>query len=266
MPSKPNSDLKISVITVCYNSASTIADALQSVASQTWPHVEHIVIDGASTDGTLAVVDHYREGLAKLVSEPDAGIYDAMNKGLRLATGDLIGFLNADDVFADDNVVADIARLAAFEGADMLYGDLEYVSSQPARHALRHWRSGRFHPAQLALGWMPPHPTFYFRRSLLEKIGGFNVRYKIAADYDFMLRYLRVSGQKTAYLPRVLVKMTAGGASNRSIAAIFRKSYEDYSILRKNGVGGLVTLVCKNVRKLPQLIPYFSRYLDKEQK
>lgn len=244
--------LKISVITVCYNSAGTIVDALRSVASQTWPNVEHIVIDGASTDGTQGVIALHQSGLAKVVSEPDRGIYDAMNKGLRLATGDLIGFLNADDVLAHENVLSDIATLAERDGADITYGDLVYISHK-TKKAVRYWRSGRFSQFQLSLGWMPPHPSFYVKRSLVKKLGVFDIRYKIAADYDFMLRYLREPGLQVSYLPEVLVEMKTGGASNRSISAILSKSREDYAVLKKNRVGGFVALVCKNIRKLPQL-------------
>lgn len=245
--------VKVTVITVCYNSAATLADALASVASQSWPHVEHIIVDGASTDGTLALIESSKDGVAKVVSEPDAGIYDAMNKGLHLASGDMVGFLNADDVFAHENVIADIVNTFTREAADVVYGDLDYVSSRNPARVIRSWRSGDFSRAQLCMGWMPPHPTFYIRRSLVDRIGGFDVSYRIAADYDFMLRYLREQNLKVSYLPSVLVKMKSGGASNRSIRAIVRKSLEDYSVLKKNRVGGLATLVCKNFRKLPQL-------------
>lgn len=243
---------RVTIITVCYNCEDTLADALKSVANQTWPYVEHIVIDGASTDGSMAIIDRYRSGLAKVVSEPDGGIYDAMNKGLQLATGDLVGFLNADDVLAHDRVIADIAEKAVHEAADVVYGDLVYVSSGNLGRVVRSWRSGRFSRRQLSLGWMPPHPTLYVRHTLMRKLGGFDISYKIAADYDLMLRCLREPGVKVSYLPQVLVKMRTGGASNRSIWAIVRKSCEDYSVLSKNRVGGWVTLVCKNIRKLPQ--------------
>jgi len=245
--------MKVSIITVCYNSRATIADALRSVASQSWPQIEYIVIDGGSTDGTVDLVRELAPAGTVLVSEQDRGIYDAMNKGLRLATGDLIGFLNADDVLTHENVVSDIAKLAERESADVIYGDLIYISHNAAKRTVRYWRSGQFSHAQLRWGWMPPHPTFYVRRPLVQKLGLFDIRYKIAADYDFMLRYLREPGLKVSYLPEVLVEMKTGGASNRSISAILLKSREDYSVLKKNRVGGFVALVCKNFRKLPQL-------------
>lgn len=245
---------KITVITVCYNSAATIADALQSVASQTWPHVEHIVIDGSSTDGTQAVIESHGAGLARLVSEPDGGIYDAMNKGLRLATGDLVGFLNADDVFASSETLALIAR-AAIEApqADAIYGDLQYVDKDHPDRVFRHWRSEPFKTSYLRFGWMPPHPTLYVRRNVMEAVGSFDTSFRIAADYDFILRLFSRPGRIFVYLPRVLVLMRTGGASNRSLRALFRKSREDLRAMRRHNIGGLPTLLCKNFRKVGQL-------------
>lgn len=246
--------MKISVITVCYNSAETIADALQSVANQTWPDVEHIVIDGASTDGTQAVIARYGARLAKVVSEPDAGIYDAMNKGLRLATGDLIGFLNADDVFASPDTLAHIVRAAQESpNVDAVYGDLQYVAKDRPGKVVRHWRSKSFEISRLPCGWMPPHPTLYVRRPVLEALGGFDTRFRIAADYEFMLRLFKRPGRSYAHLPQVLVLMRTGGASNRSLRALLRKSREDYSAMRRHAVGGVLTLLCKNLGKIGQL-------------
>lgn len=246
--------MKVSIITVCYNSRATIADALRSVAAQSWPQIEYIVIDGGSTDGTVEMVRELAPAGTVLVSEPDRGIYDAMNKGLRLASGELIGFLNADDVLAHAEVIADLAQLAERDAAEVVYGDLVYVAQDRPEHVVRRWQSGRYTRAGLGWGWMPPHPTFYFRRTLLSKLQGFNTQYRIAADYDFMLRCLLQPGLKISYLPQVLVKMKTGGASNRSLRAMLRKSLEDYSVLRQNKVGGFATLILKNIRKLPQLI------------
>lgn len=247
--------MRITVITVSYNSASTIADTLRCVACQSHPDIEHIVIDGASSDGTLDLIRREGRHVAQLVSESDRGIYDAMNKGLRLASGEWVGFLNADDVFANRSVVADIARVASEAGADAIYGDLVYVGQQPPHRIVRLWRSGAFRRGSLRLGWMPPHPTLYVRRSLIQTLGPFDDRLRIAADYEFMLRYLSRPEIKVAYLPQVLVHMRMGGASNRSLGAVVRKSREDLWALRANGVGGVMTLCCKNLRKLPQFFP-----------
>lgn len=252
--------IKISVITVCYNSADTITDALRSVASQSWPHVEHIVIDGASTDGTLALIDQHRARLACVVCEPDDGIYDAMNKGLRLATGDLVGFLNADDVLASSDTLAAVARAAQqAPDADAVYGDLRYVSKHRPGEVFRHWRSEPFQPSSLSCGWMPPHPTLYVRRSVMESLGGFDTSFRIAADYEFVLRLFRRPGRGYVYLPQVLVSMRTGGASNRSLRALLRKSREDYRAMRWHHIGGWMTLACKNFRKIGQLFTAGTR-------
>ncbi len=246
--------LKVTVITVCYDSERTIVDALRSVQAQRHPAIEHIVIDGASRDATARMVRENSSRVSVLVSEPDGGIYDAMNKGLARATGDIVGFLNADDVYADADVVARIAAAAAApDRPDAVFGDLLYVDAIDMQRVVRRWRSGPFEAGRLRYGWMPPHPTFYARTEVLRALGGFDTRYRIAADYDCMLRYLARPGVRAAYIDDVLVRMRTGGASNRSLAAVLRKSSEDLRALRSNGVGGLFTLGCKNLRKLPQL-------------
>ena len=248
--------MKISVITVAYNSAATIAETLRSVATQTHPDIEHIVIDGASTDDTLTVVKTHGKHVQVLVSEPDRGIYDAMNKGLALASGEYVGFLNADDMLAGPDVVATIARAAGAANTSVVFGDLLYVNKDRPSELVRYWRSGAFAPSRLRFGWMPPHPTLYVRTALVKALGPFDLRLRIAADYDLILRYFNHPGVGVAYLPQVLVKMRTGGASNHSLRALLNKSREDLFALRKNQVGGLLTLVCKNARKLPQ---FFSK-------
>jgi glycosyltransferase len=225
---------------------------LRSVARQTYVDVEHIIIDGGSRDATLAIVAAEGAHVARVVSERDSGIYDAMNKGLRLATGDLVGFLNADDMLASPQALAQIA--AAAVGADVVYGDLVYVDKDRPERQIRYWRSGAFRRERLRFGWMPPHPTFYVTRSFLASVGAFDTDFRIAADYDLMLRCLVRPELRVAYLPHVLVRMRTGGASNRSLAALQNKSREDLLALRRNRVGGLLTLLCKNLRKLPQFI------------
>lgn len=246
--------MKLSIVTVTYNSAPTIGDTLKSVAAQIHPDIEHIVVDGASTDDTLAIVRRDGPHVARVVCEPDRGIYDAMNKGLALASGDFVGFLNADDMLAGHGVVAALAQAASSPDIDAVCGDLVYVRQDQPDQIVRYWRCGAFSPARLRFGWMPPHPTFYVRRSLLNQVGGFDTGLRIAADYDFMLRCLSRPGMQVGYVPEVLVKMRMGGASNRSLRAMWRKSREDLQALRRSQVGGTFTLLCKNLRKLPQFM------------
>ena len=214
--------------------------------------MEHIVIDGGSDDGTLPILKARQADLAVLVSEPDAGVYDGLNKGIARATGDIVGLLHADDVFAGPEVLSRVA--AAFEdpAVDAVYGDLEYVARDDLSRVIRHWSAGEYDSSRLRWGWMPPHPTLYLRRSLYERFGGFDTRYRIAADYDLMLRMLTRMEGKVVYIPEVLVRMRLGGISNRSLRSIARKSREDYQAIRANRIGGPGTLVSKNLRKLPQ--------------
>jgi len=246
--------MKISIITVVRNNHATIAEALDSVLIQTHPDVELIVIDGASTDGTLAVLTGYAGRLAVLVSEPDHGIYDALNKGIARATGDVIGILHADDLLADRNVLASIAAAFSLPGVDGVYGDLLYVRKLQPSQVVRYWRSSLFTLSLLQRGWMPPHPTLYLRRGVYQQFGDFDTKLHIAADYDFMLRILKGGTLQLTYIPQVLVKMRAGGASNRSVANLWRKSREDLQVLRRHGIGGIFTLLRKNLGKLPQFI------------
>lgn len=180
--------MKISVITATYNCVNTIDDCLASVQGQSHPDVEHIVVDGASTDGTIAVVESRHDCRGSLVSEPDNGIYDALNKGIARARGDVVGFLHADDLYADTGVLARIAAAFADPAVEAVYGDLVYVRKEDTGKVVRYWRSRPFFRRQLAWGWMPPHPTFYVRRELYQRFGAFDTTYRIAADYDCMLR------------------------------------------------------------------------------
>lgn len=240
------------MITAVRNRVATVGEALDSVHSQSWPDVEHVVIDGVSTDGTLELLETRRSEIAVLVSERDSGIYDALNKGLKLATGDVIGLMHSDDIYADQHVLADIAASFADPGIDAAYGDLDYVSRTDTTRVIRHWRSGEYSPRRLAQGWMPPHPTLYLRRHVIERWGGFDASFRIAADYDAILRYFGRGRIRSAYVPRVLVKMRVGGESNRSVGRMVRKSREDYAALRRNNIGGLVTLARKNLSKIGQ--------------
>ena len=253
--------MKISIITATWKCAGTIADCLASVAGQSYPDREHLVIDGASTDGTLAILEAHRAQLAVLISEPDRGTYDALNKGIARASGEVIGFLNADDLYADPEVLARIATAFADPAVDAVYGDLVYVSQADTDRVIRYWRAGEYRPSRLHWGWMPPHPTLYLRRALYERHGVFDLHYQIAADYDLMLRVLSRLTGRVVYLPQVLVRMRLGGISNHQLRNILRKSWEDYQALRTNRMGGLGALAWKNLSKVPQF--FFARLKGK---
>lgn len=246
--------MKVSIITVTYNSAKTLERTIRSVQEQTYQEIEHIIVDGASTDGTLDIIRANEKGIARYVSEPDEGIYDAINKGLKMATGSIIGLLNSDDVLANEFVIEQIVRTMRREKADIVYGDLVYVDREDDDKIVRYWRSNKFKRRQLYFGWMPPHPTLYVRRQIYEDNGLYSTALRISADYDFMLRILRHDKYKKAYIPQVLVRMAMGGISNRNLRTIMLKTREDYRVLRFNNVGGLFTLLCKNVRKIVQFL------------
>jgi glycosyltransferase involved in cell wall biosynthesis len=228
--------MKISVITVCYNSAETIGHTLRSVREQIYGNIEHIVVDGMSTDNTLDVVAAEGKHVAKLISEKDSGIYDAMNKGITLATGDVIGFINADDFYASASVLTDVA--AAFEknATDSCYGDLCYVSQSDPTRIVRYWRSNDFLPRSFEAGWCPPHPTFFVRRSVYERLGGFNLSFKIAADFELMARYLESAHITSFYIPDVLVKMRLGGTTNKNLSNIVLQNKEILRALQSHGL------------------------------
>ena len=244
--------MQISVVTAVYNRADTIAKAMRSVQSQTYPDVEHVIQDGGSRDATLERVAELANAATRMLSEPDDGIYDAINRGIRRAKGEVIGLMHSDDFFANANVLTKVAQALADPAVDGVYGDLDYVAAHDPDRVIRHWRSGPYAPASLRYGWMPPHPTLYLRREVFERHGLYNPSYRISGDYDAMLRYLVKGGISLAYVPEVLVKMRVGGESNRSLERIARKSREDLRALRENGVGGIVTLAAKNLRKVTQ--------------
>lgn len=242
----------VSVITAVRDAAGTIGGCLAAVARQTHP-VEQIVVDGGSTDGTLQIVEGQRGQIAALVSELDRGIYDAMNKGLALATGEVVGFLNADDLLVDEHVIAEIAHEFADPAVDCVYGDLEYVAARDTSRVVRRWRSGPYSPGRMRQGWMPPHPTFYVRRRFYTEFGGFNLALGTAADYELMLRFLLRHRLRAAYIPRVLVRMRTGGASNSSLAARLQANRMDREAWRVNGLQPrLWTLALKPLCKIGQ--------------
>ena len=214
------------------------------------------MVDGGSSDGTVELLKEYGTRINQWVSERDGGIYDAMNKGVRMATGDWIGFLHADDLLAHSRIIADMLDVVVKTNADVVYGDLVYVQKDNSQQIVRYWKSEDFSLRLLPKGWMPPHPTVYVRRELFVKTGLFNVEYRISADYDFLLRLLSTPSIRIAYIPQIMVRMRVGGASNRSIGNIIRKSKEDYLALRRNHIGGIGALLYKNLSKIGQ---FFKR-------
>jgi glycosyltransferase involved in cell wall biosynthesis len=244
---------RITVVTASFNSAATIADTLHSVQQQAGAAVEHLVIDGGSTDGTQDIVRGFRH-VAGLVSEPDHGIYDALNKGIARAGGDVVGFLHTDDVYAGPWVLQAVAEAFEDPAVEAVHGDLVYVRKSDLGQVVRTWRAGDFAPAKLRRGWMPPHPTLYVRREVYQRVGGFDTRFRIAADYECVLRIFTGLLGRSAYLPRVLVRMRLGGASNRSLGNIARKSAEDLRAVRMHGIGGAWTVVAKNLGKVGQFV------------
>lgn len=244
--------MKISVITATRNSSLTILDAIKSLNDQDYHNIEHIVIDGASTDETLNIVKTFRKRETIVVSEKDKGIYDALNKGLELATGDVVGFLHSDDIFADNKVLSRVAKEFNKGAIDAVYGDLHYVSKSDITKLIRIWDGGIFNRNKFKYGWMPPHPTFYMKREHYLSLGSFKIKYSISADYDSMLRYLWKNKLCAVYISDVLIKMRVGGKSNNSFFNILRKTNEDRLVMIENGISPARGLLYKNLSKIKQ--------------
>jgi glycosyltransferase len=230
----------------------TISDTIESVLSQTYENIEYIVIDATSTDGSLDIIKRYEDRITIFISERDNGIYEGLNKGMLLATGDVVGFLNSDDLFKDKYVISKIVKAFEENRVDSIYGDLVYISRSDPTAIVRYWKSYSFSIKKLQCGWMPPHPTFYAKREVYEKYGLFNTDFKIAADYDLILRLLGRAKISTHYIPEVLVKMRSGGESNKSLKNLIKKSREDLQAMHLNGIGNLFSLFMKNISKIPQ--------------
>jgi glycosyltransferase involved in cell wall biosynthesis len=224
--------LKISIITVCFNSEETIEDTIKSVDSQKHIDVEHIVIDGASTDSTIDIIKRHKS-ISKFVSEKDRGIYDAMNKGIALATGDVIGTLNADDFYANDNVLENVAKVFLDSNIKACYGDLVYVNQKNTEKIVRYWKSQNYESGLFKSGWMPAHPTFFVRNSVYDKLGGFDLDYRIAADFELLFRLIEQNKIKTKYIPKVMVKMRLGGTTNKNLSNVITQNKEIIAILKK---------------------------------
>ena len=246
---------RISIVTSVYNNATEIRSAVESVLSQRGVNIEFIVVDGGSTDGTLVILESYGKRIHNLISGPDLGIYDGLNRGIGLATGDYVGFLHSDDLFADEQTLqrlfARVSQLDCSEWPAAVYGDLVYVEKHDPDRIVRYWKSGPFTLRKLHNGWMPPHPSLYVRRDVMLQSGRFDITMRIAADYKFILQLFR-HPLRFEYVAGVVVRMRTGGVSNRSLKTILRKSLEDIAALRSAGIPPLRALLMKNLSKLPQ--------------
>ncbi|WP_375446337.1 glycosyltransferase family 2 protein [uncultured Fibrella sp.] len=245
--------MTVSIITVVYNGAETIAEAIDSVLGQTYPHIEYIIIDGASTDGTQAIITRYGAQISQFVSEPDRGLYDAMNKGIQRATGDIIGILNADDLYRHTDVISRIVDTFTQHQADAVYGDLVYAQRHAPDQVTRYWQAGTYKPGAFLRGWMPPHPTFFVRSKVYRQHGYFTTSLRSAADYELMLRFVHKHNIQVAYLNEVVVVMRLGGVSNSSLLNRLRANQEDRVAWQMNEIRpNWFTLWLKPLRKIGQ--------------
>ena|SRR5258706_9287259 len=252
--------MKISLITVTHNSEKYLEDCILSVIKQDYKNIEHIVIDGKSADGTIAIIERYSPYISQWISEKDNGMYHAINKGMKLATGDIIGLLNSDDILASKDVISTIVKCFEKNEVESLYGDLVYVDQQNTDKVLRMWKGQIYKRGRFKYGWMPAHPTFYFKKELLDKLGGYESHYFTAADYEFMARYLFRNNVSSIYLPKLLVRMRNGGVSNGNFYRRLRANRRDYLAMKKNNIPfPMVASVLKPIRKLPQ---YYKSYVN----
>lgn len=244
----------ISIITTSYNSSNTISDCIISINKQLFPDIEHIFIDGASNDDTINIIKLKSNRKCKIINEIDKGIYDAFNKGIKIASGNIVGFVHSDDFLNNNEVIKKISDYFTYYDCDCLYSDIEYINKYNNNKRIRYWKSGSFERKKLRTGWMPPHPTFYCKKEVYEKYGLYNLDYKICADYEFMLRILKNKNIKCCYLPELTYSMRVGGKSNNSIKNSFRKFKEDYMAVRNNNIGNIDTVILKKLRKLQQFL------------
>jgi len=231
-------ELKVSIVTITYNSEKTLEETINSVLSQSYKNIEYIIVDGNSSDKTIEIIKKYGDKISTFLSEPDDGIYDAMNKGIKLATGDVVGILNSDDIYFDDKVIEKVVKRFGFDEAkvDSVYGDLYYVEENDLEKVSRYWKSSPFKQGSFKKGWHPAHPTFFVRREVYEKYGYFDLNMKVSADFELMLRFLEKYTISTSYLPNVLVKMRLGGESNSSIQNIIKGNKSILKAFEKNGI------------------------------
>jgi glycosyltransferase len=250
--------MDISIITVCFNNSDTIEDTIKSVLGQDYEDIEYIIVDGGSTDGTLEILTKYQIRISNYISESDKGIYDAMNKGIKLATGDMVGFLNSGDFYAEKNVIGRIVEVTKVNNVDCCYGDLEYVAKNNPSKTVRRWKSQPYQSGLFKKGWHPPHPTFFAKKIIFDKYGGFDVNYDIGADYELMLRFLEKHHINSCYIPSVLVKMRIGGKSNKNLWQIIKANMECYRAWKKNDLKINPFIMLK--KPASKLIQYVKSY------
>jgi len=247
--------MKVSIVTSVYNGNGTIEECISSVLNQSYRNIEYIVVDGKSNDGTTDVIKKYKKHIAKIINEPDKGLYDALNKGIEAATGDVVGFLHSDDFYPHENVIQNVVSHMNNCDIDSCYGDLVYVAKRDRTKIVRYWKSAPFNDGLFKKGWMPPHPTFFVKREIYTRYGSFNTQFKIAADYELMLRFLAKNNISSHYIPEILVIMRTGGRSNKSLKNILITSREDYNAWKVNNIkGGFHSILLKKLCKIPQFI------------
>ena len=228
--------MKVSLITATYNSENFLEECIVSVINQRYKNIEHIIVDGNSTDNTLGIIKKYEPHIAKWTSKSDRGMYDAINKGIAMATGDIIGILNSDDILVAEDVIETIVKTFEENDVDTVYGDLEYVAAADTNKIIRIWKGRPYKRSRFKYGWMPAHPTFYIKKSLVEKYGFYENHYYTAADYEFMARYLYKNNVSSVYLPMLIVKMRMGGQSNRNLYQRLRANRRDFLAMKKNNI------------------------------
>ena len=250
--------MKVTLITVTYNSARFLQNCIHSVTTQDYPNIEYIVVDGGSTDETVSIIKQNSSGISKWKSEKDNGMYDALNKGMKMATGDIIGILNSDDILASKSAISKIVACFKEQQVDSVFGDLVYVDAEDTSRIHRFWKGTHYNRNSFKLGWMPAHPTFYVRREIVEQLGGYETHFFSAADFEFMTRLLFKHRISSYYLPELIVKMRTGGMSNGSLKHRIRANRRDYLALKRNSVPfPFIVSLLKPLRKLPQYIKLF---------
>ncbi len=244
---------KVSIITAVFNEREFIEQCINNVLGQSYENIEYIIVDGGSTDGTVEIIKKYANKISNWTSKSDNGLYYALNKSLLMVTGEIVGFLHADDIYADNEIIKTVVSEMTKYNVDCCYGDLLYVGRYNTEKIIRYWKSNPYNDGLFKKGWMPPHPTCFFKRDVYDKYGCFDTDFKIAADYELMLRFFEKYKISSHYIPEVLIKMRLGGVSNRSLKNILRKTSEDYRAWKVNNLfGGGYTILLKNISKIPQ--------------